>query len=215
MGNTGVDNRWSMGQHLGSPRVERAGAFAEAHFLTAVSLPLSFSPSGSRLPREDDLALDCHSSILSCPLPLCRYHSSVLSSAPLSPLPSLAPVPVGRGGWSRFKRASLCPVTALSSSRRTDKSSPFLHNLSDSSFVLCWAQHRSGCIPSFPGASPQPAGYWPHRFSPTHTCLADLATLTVRRLHRHHPLPSPLIFLADLHDNPSSGCFRGDGGVGV
>eukprot|EP00064_Thunnus_orientalis_P009650 superscaffoldBa00001240_g9675 len=35
----------------------------------------------------------------------------------------------------------------------------------------------------------------------------------VRTHHRHRhpaPPPQPLIFLADLHDNPSSGCFRGD-----
>ncbi|TKS75472.1 hypothetical protein D9C73_010367 [Collichthys lucidus] len=68
--------------------------------------------------EEEDSSLDCHSSILYCPLPLCHYHSSVLSSAPSLPLP--------------------CP----------------------------------GGV-------------------------------------------GPLISLADLHDNPSSGCFRGDDGVGV
>ncbi|KAJ4928742.1 hypothetical protein JOQ06_004368 [Pogonophryne albipinna] len=43
------------------------------------SFSLSHPPSGHFI--EEDFALDFHSSILSCPLPLCRYHSSMLSSA--------------------------------------------------------------------------------------------------------------------------------------
>lgn len=83
------------------PRVlqGRAEAFTETRFLAAVSLflfpavlyPLRLLPP---VPRVEDLALDCQSSILSCPLTLCRYHSSVLSSAPSLSLS--CPVPWGK-----------------------------------------------------------------------------------------------------------------------
>ncbi|KAM7395184.1 hypothetical protein PAMA_006782 [Pampus argenteus] len=41
------------------------------------------------------------------------------------------------------------------------------------------------------------------------TCPRSLFCVRTHHCH-HHLSPQPLIFLADLHDNPSSGCFRGD-----
>ncbi|KAI4801700.1 hypothetical protein KUCAC02_019578, partial [Chaenocephalus aceratus] len=118
--------------------------------------------------REEDFALDFHSSVLSCPLPLRRYHSSMLSSA----LSLSCPVPRGEAVESG-------PNEPLSP----------CHNLLSRTLAI-------GPI-DFP-PEPRVSLTWPRSlFSVRKTTAAS------------H------IFLADLHDNPSSGCFRGDNGVGV
>lgn len=94
------------------------------------------------------------------------YHSVAITPAFLSsaiPLPFRAP---SRGVRRSKPVETSLPALSLplAASWRTDKSSLFLHNLSESSFVfLLSSALRRFCIPSFPGAAPQPDSYWPHR----------------------------------------------------
>lgn len=91
-------------------------------------------PTGSHectLQEVEAIALDCHSSISPCPLLLCLYHPGILSSAP-----SLShSVTRGEAVEASLQQASM-PCHSLLLLAEDVLIFPFLHNLSDSSFVF-------------------------------------------------------------------------------